>query len=158
MPEPVLCPSCGAEYVWTATTCSDCGVALVAGGSLETRTHEGLPPISELVCVRAASVGWARALSERLAEAGISHRIEVAHDDGDDGAERRPGVNLPFGVYVLPADLEAAAEVDAEFMQSQLPDLSRDAGAAPVDPESCPACGAATGGAAECPDCGLALA
>jgi hypothetical protein len=134
-------------------------VALVASGAAAPLSEAGLPAISELACVRAASVGWARALSERLAEAGISHRIEVAHDPDDDGAARRPGANLPFGVYVLPEDLEAASEVDAEFMRSQLPDLAGEPGtAAAADPETCPACGAATASAAECPDCGLALA
>ena len=159
MPEPRFCPACRAEYLWTATTCAECGVALVAADALEAVTEEGLPAISELVCVRAASVGWARALSQRLAEAGISHRIEVAHDLGEDGSERRPGANLPFGVYVLPEDAEAAAEVDAEFMQSQLPDLARDSAlaASAAELEHCPACGADTGAAAECPDCGLAL-
>jgi hypothetical protein len=159
MPEPVFCPSCGAEYLWTATTCSDCDVALAPAGAAAPATSETLPPISELACVRAASLGWARSLSERLADAGISHRIEVAHDLDDDGAARRPGANLPYGVYVLPDDLEAASEVDADFMQSQIPDLARDAGpSAAADLETCPACGAATAGAGECPDCGLALA
>jgi hypothetical protein len=158
MPQPILCPSCGAEYVWTATTCSDCGISLVAGGAAPQRDEQELPPVAELVCVRAAALGWARALSERLADAGIPSRIEVAREQDDDGSVRRPGANLPFGVYVLPADAEAAAEVDADFVREQLPDLSEHGGIAEGDdPDRCPACGASAAGAAECPDCGLAL-
>lgn len=157
MPEPVFCPECRSEYVPSATRCVECDVALVAEHALGEHRPDELPPISELVCVRASAVGWAQALSERLAEAGISHRIEATSDDEDEGSVRRPGANLPYGVYVRREDVEAAAAVDAEYMQSQIPDMP-DATAGDVDAESCPACGAATGADAnECSDCGLAL-
>jgi hypothetical protein len=157
MPEPLFCPECRGEFLATATQCSECGVSLVPASELERHASGAMPPVEELVCVRASSVGWAQALSERLAEAGISHRIEVTHDDSEDGSVRRPGANLPFGVYVRPEDSEAAEAVDAEFMRSQLPDL--ETGEEPSDdPDACPACGArAEAGAEECPDCGLAL-
>ncbi len=159
-PDPVFCPECRAEYLWNATLCVECDVALVASGALGDAAAEGLPAASELVCVRAAAVGWARTLSDRLAAAGISHRIEITHDDEEEGSVRRPGANLPYGVYVRQDDVEAALAVDAEFMRSQIPDLPGDheASLAAQDAESCPACGTAlTSDARECPDCGLAL-
>lgn len=159
MTTALFCPECRAEYLASATTCADCDVPLVPEASLESAAAQALPPASELHCVRAAALGWARRLSDLLAEAGISHRIEVAQDD-DDGSVRRPGANLPYGVYVRAEDLEAATEVDAEFMRSQIPDLDPDAGAAEAEDgdERCPACGAEVGAdAGECPDCGLVL-
>ena len=93
----------------SATRCVECDVALVAEHALEDHRPEELPPVSELVCIRASAVGWAQALSERLAEAGISHRIEVASDDEEEGSARRPGANLPYGVYVRPQDAQRAA-------------------------------------------------
>lgn len=158
MRDPVFCPECRAEYLPTATVCVECGVPLVSEGALSEHAVDDLPPVSELVCIRASAVGWARALSEQLVEAGISHRIEVAHDDSEDGTDRRPGANLPFGVYVRPEDAEAAAAVDAAFMRSQIPDLEHGDPSRDTDGEACPACGAVTpAGASECPDCGLAL-
>lgn len=161
MSNPVFCPECRGEYLSSATVCAECGVPLVSESALSESAVEDLPPVSELVCIRASAVGWARALSEQLVEAGISHRIEVAHDDSEDGSDRRPGANLPFGVYVRPEDAEAAAAVDAAFMRSQIPDLEHGDPSQPsedTDAESCPACGAdAPAGASECPDCGLAL-
>src|SRR5262245_28799404 len=102
----VNCPECGEEYLATTLECADCGVPL--GGLAATRaaaaapapaTADELPAISELVCVRAAALAIAKTLSEHLSEAGISHRIEAVHDDTEDGSMRRPGANLPYGVY-----------------------------------------------------------
>lgn len=158
MPEPVFCPACRAEYLWTATTCVECDVALVAENALDEAAVDDLPPVAQLVCIRAAAVGWCQALSERLVEAGISHRIEVTADDEEDGSVRRPGANLPYGVYVRPEDVEAATAVDAAYMRSQIPDLPETGGGAEVDAQSCPACGeAVTADTEECPECGLAL-
>jgi hypothetical protein len=157
MPDPVFCPECHAEYLWSATVCVECDVALVPESALGGRAASELPPVSQLVCIRAAAIGWCQALSERLLEAGISHRIEVAEDEEEEGAERRPGANLPYGVYVLPEDEAAAVAVDAAFMRSQIPDLPEADASAP-DAGSCPACGEAVSpDAQECPECGLAL-
>ncbi|MGH0028999.1 MAG: hypothetical protein ACQGVC_04355 [Myxococcota bacterium] len=156
MPDPVFCPECRAEYLWSATRCGDCDVALVSESALGDASVAELPPASELVCIRAAAVGWCQGLSVELSEAGIAHRIEVAADDEEDGTVRRPGANLPYGVYVREADAAAAAEVDAAFMKRQIPDMPEDAGGG--DDESCPACGEAVAASAdECPECGLAL-
>lgn len=158
MPDPVFCPECRAEYLWSATLCAECEVALVPASELDGSASEELPPVSELVCIRAAAVGWCRALSEHLVEAGISHRIEVAESDDEDGSVRRPGANLPYGVYVRPEDVGAASEVDAAFMRRQIPDMPEAEGGEAGADDTCPACGEATGpGVQECPECGLAL-
>jgi hypothetical protein len=155
---PVYCPECQSEYLGTATICGECGVALVSESALADAGAPELPPVSELVCIRAASVAWAQSLSEQLAAEGISHRIEVATDDLEDGSVRRPGANLPYGVYVRPVDVAEASRVDAAFMRSQIPDLPGEH-ESPSDPAGCPACGAeVASGSSECSDCGLALA
>jgi ssDNA-binding Zn-finger/Zn-ribbon topoisomerase 1 len=155
--EPLFCPECEGEFVATALACPDCGVALVTAAALEQREVESLPPASELVCVRAASVGWAQALSGLLAEEGIPHRIEAASEDGEE-VSRRPGVTLPYGVYVRAQDVEKAREIDTAFMKSQIPDLPDDHELAAPDAEGCPACGETLApDASECPECGLAL-
>ncbi len=158
MSEPLFCPECRSEFLATATRCADCDLALVPESALGDVAVEEMPPVAELVCVRAASVGWAQGLSERLSEAGISHRIEVAHDDEDDGSVRRPGHNLPYGAYVRPQDAEAAAAVDAAFTEYQIPDLPGAVEGGEVGEDACPACGAqVTPETAECPECGIVL-
>jgi len=152
---PRVCPECGEEYVPTALECVECRVPLVAPGARPAATARELPPIAELTCVRAASLDMARDLSERLSQAGISHRIQVAADLASDGALARPGANLPYGVYVRAADLPAAQRIDRDYLRAQIPDLPAEA---EVGGEGCPACGAPVApDATECPDCGLAL-
>lgn len=157
---PKVCPECREEYLHSAERCVHCDVALVLPDDAEEAAST-LPPAAELHCVRAASVGWAMALSDRLREAGIAHRIQAVGDDSDgDGSARRPGQNLPYGVYVLEADLRAATEIDTSHMSSQIPDLPEgfEIDRGEVD-DACPACGDPVDvDAAECPGCGLALA
>jgi hypothetical protein len=154
---PKRCPECREEYVHSATLCVHCGVDLVPESELsDVDGSEDLPPVSELVCVRASSVGWAMALSERLVEAGIPHRIQAAGEEGEEG-RGKPGQDLPYGVFVLEDDLEAATEVDAEHTEYQIPDIPEN-----FDPlaesENCPACGDPIDAEAnECGGCGLAL-
>jgi len=138
-------------------------VQLVHPEELEVREAETMPPIAELTCVRAASVGWVRALSGCLSEAGIPHRIDAlrGEDEGDESVQRRPNYRLPYGVYVRSEDAERASEVDASYMRSQIPDLpdGHEATGGAGDAESCPACGeGVTLDTTECPSCGLALA
>jgi uncharacterized protein (UPF0212 family) len=151
------CPECGEEYVSTAMQCVECRVPLVSGEFRGIAPAAELPPIAQLVCLRAATLAFARGLSEQLAHAGISHRIEAAHDEGEEVALRRPGANMPYGVYVRSEDLEAAVEVDREYMRQAIPDLEA-VGQQATGEEGCPACGAPLDpDAAECADCGLAL-
>jgi uncharacterized protein (UPF0212 family) len=155
---PKVCPECREEYVHVASVCIHCDVALVLEGEVPAEgAAEELPPASELVCVRASSVGWAMSLSEHLVEASIPHRIQAATSD-DDGERRKPGQNLPYGVYVLAKHEEAATRIDLAHTERQIPDVPEDFGQAEISADDCPACGgpiAAT--ASECSDCGLTL-
>jgi hypothetical protein len=119
-----------------------------------------MPPISELVCVRAASLGWAKGLSQSLAEAGISHRIEAVRDDDDDDAlSEAPNARLPYGVWVLEADLARSRDIDEDYLRGQIPDLPSEGTDVDMADDGCPACGESVPDSAdECPGCGLALA
>jgi hypothetical protein len=158
-----VCPQCEAEYLASAIECVECGVALVHPEQLATAEVEELPPASELTCIRAASVAWTRALSERLSDAGIPHRVEAMRegaDDDDDSVRKRPNFRLPCGVYVRPGDSERAARIDADFMRSQIPDLpeGHEISGGGEDAEACPACGERVSfDTTECPSCGLML-
>ena len=155
----LFCPRCRCEYLARVSECADCGVALVPEHALEAATQDELPDLSELQCIRAASVGWAQGLSLRLSEAGISHRIEAAAEEGAESVRGEPGATLPYGVWVRDADLPAARQVDEDFLRSQIPDLPEElSDAEPAGDDQCPACGTAVSASAEeCPDCGLVL-
>lgn len=160
---PKRCPECGEEYVHAASVCVHCDVELVLdgerppAGSAPTSERE-LPPVSELVCVRAASVGWALSLSEERLAVGIPHRIQAATSAEEEGSRQRPGANLPYGVYVLAEDAEAASSIDRAHTGRQIPDAPTDPGRTELRDDECPACGATVAASAEaCPDCGLAL-
>ncbi len=156
---PKVCPECGEEYVHAASVCIHCDVPLVLEAERPApRAVRELPPASELVCVRAASVGWAKSLSEQLEAAGIPHRIQAALGDADDDNRRKPAANLPFGVFVLAEHAEAAAQIDLAHTEWQIPDIPKDFGGSEISADACPACGQPVSAAqSECPDCGLAL-
>ena len=115
---PKLCPECEAEYVHTATRCAHCDVELVHADELVSAQAKDLPPASELSLVRAAGMGWVLALSERLVETGIPHRVDPL-EERDTGKGEPPG---PYGVYVLERDLEPARRIDAEHIAREIPD------------------------------------
>jgi hypothetical protein len=103
-------------------------------------------------------MGWAMSLSEHLVEAGIPHRIQAATSDDDEGSERKPGQNLPYGVFVLAQHEEAAARIDLAHTGHQIPDVPEDFGRLEISADDCPACGASIAPTeTECADCGLAL-
>lgn len=156
---PKVCPECREEYVHAASVCVHCDVALVLEGDLPDADRAAeLPPISELICVRASSVGWAMGLSERLVEAGIPHRVQAAGAEDDEGSQGKPGANLPFGVFVRPEDEAAASEIDLAHTEHQIPGIPEGFDPVSVSTDHCPACGdAILETATECPGCGLAL-
>ncbi len=150
---PKVCPSCAEEYVHSVSRCVHCDVDLVAADALPAAPPSDLPPASELTAIRFASAGWALALSERLVEEAIAHRVEPASGDAPEAG--RAG---PYGVYVRAEDEARARAIDAEQLGREIPDLPDDWEGAAAAAEGCPACGAAVPeGAGECPDCGLAL-
>ena len=156
---PKICPECREEYVHVALVCVHCDAPLVLESEVPVGdAAEALPPVSELVCVRASSVGWAMSLSEHLVEAGIPHRIQAATEDADEGAQRKPGQNLPYGVFVLAEHEEAATRIDLAHTGQQIPDIPEDFAPSEISADDCPACGESIlPTATECSDCGLAL-
>jgi hypothetical protein len=154
------CPECREEYVHAASVCVHCDAPLVLEGEAmpAESAANAMPPASELVCVRASSVGWATSLSGLLAEAGIPHRIQAATSEDDEGTERKPGQNLPYGVFVLAEHEQAAAQIDIAHTERQIPDIPEDFGRSEISADDCPACGESIlPTATECSDCGLAL-
>jgi hypothetical protein len=153
---PKRCPECGEEYVHSVQVCPDCGVVLVLEGeSLPMRADE-LPPASDLVRVRTATPAWARSFSDLLAEVGIAHRVEP-----EDEPVRGTGVPTDArlcSVFVRPEDRERAAELDAEHLRSQIPDVPEEFAGSASEEGRCPACGEPADLAApECGSCGLAF-
>jgi hypothetical protein len=156
-----VCPECGEEYLPTVDQCIHCRVALVAAGAAPAPAPRELPPASQLLCIRAASLGFAQRLSQMLSDAGITHRLEALERDAEgpapSAAARGRFAEMPYGVFVREEDAAAAREVDQAHMRLQIPDLPDETVEAAAG-EGCPACGAAVAAdAAECPECGLAL-
>lgn len=154
---PKVCPECLCEFIASTETCSDCDVLLVHPDDIveESEEHE-LPPISELVAIRIASVEWIRGFSEVLQDADIPHRVGPPPDPGKKAAAERRSHELGMAIYVLPDDHEQAVVIDNEFLRSQIPDAAESDGGMQSDADGCPACGEAVGpDDAECGSCGL---
>ena len=152
-----ICPSCEEEFTLAATECPDCHVGLVAPG--EQAAPEAppvFPETSELHCVRVGPLPWTRALSDKLTEAGIAHRVEPdTRTEAEGGVDPRHfgGEDL-YGTWVRPEESESAGGIDAQLFAplevEQAPDAMGD--------EACPACGAVLAAdALECSDCGLSF-
>jgi uncharacterized protein (UPF0212 family) len=149
------CPECGGEYVHTVLLCAECGVALVLAGE-PLRVREDLPPSSELLKVRSATLSWARSFSELLAEAGIPHRVELEGEVMQ--AAGVPADAQQCSVFVRAEDREEAMRLDALHLRSQIPDVPDDYAPGSIDEGRCPACGEPADLAApECASCGLAF-
>ena len=114
---PKVCPECESEYMHTVTSCVHCDVELVHFEERVAAPANELPPASELSLVRAAGMGWVLALSERLVEAEIPHRVDPL-EERDEGSGTPPG---PYGVYVRERDLDAARRNDAAHIANEIP-------------------------------------
>jgi hypothetical protein len=104
----------------------------------------------EYQLLRSATFDWTHALSARLEEEGVPHRVTPV-------GERRSTDGL-WAVYVPFSELELAHEIDREVMLELFPDLPEDFDPAAHDTGQCPACGEpVTEGATSCASCGLAF-
>lgn len=163
-----LCPRCGSEYQLWVERCLDCGASLVHGregqGAEAAVRVEGMGVVEEpaippeCVHLRTAAVDWIRRLSEDLDEAGIRHWATP------------PAWRRDPSLYVLPADQEAALEVDRWRYAVEVPEVApEDAVPPPVrtrrrersddlDVKICPSCGGEFQLRVEtCVDCGVPL-
>jgi hypothetical protein len=155
-----LCPNCREEYTVVPTECVDCRVPLVFDHEIEPEiAAEEFPQIDELECLRLGPLPWSQALSSALGEVQIGHRIEPdTRSEEEGGLDPRlfDGATI-FGVWVRPADLEAAQEVSTVVF-AHVDGREEDAPDAAID-EECPACQSPLAtDASECPDCGLSFA
>jgi hypothetical protein len=158
-----VCPRCGGEYRLDIERCADCEVDLVFPAEAEEALLEAEPadldlPLEipfvsplhtlqlddDLVCVCCRSLGALQAVSGALDRAGIAHCLDPLQS-------RKEAACL----FVLPADGDAAAAIDAGLWSAPLVD---------DDPELraeltvCPACGTPHAlGVTECRGCGLVL-
>jgi len=151
---PKRCPECGEEYVHSVLVCAECGVTLVLAG--EPIPVRELPPASDLMRVRTATLSWARSFSDLLAEAGIAHRVEPEVDSAR--ASGVPRGEQLCSVFVRKEDREQAARLDVQHMRSQIPDVPENFAGGAIEDDRCPACGEPADLAApECASCGLAF-
>lgn len=104
----------------------------------------------ELALLRSANLDWVQLLVERLEQAEIScHVASVGEKCVRNGT---------WAVYVRPADVPRALEVDAAVLREVVPDVPEDFDPAALDTGRCPACEEPVlEGASECASCGLAL-
>ena len=150
---PKLCPSCGDEFVHSATRCGSCDVDLVGADTPLDPVRDQLPASDELVPLRAENAAWVDSLGARLAREEIPCRVEVL--DGAGGRGPR-GSDHSLVLLVRRQDLERAREIDHALLRSQLPDMPEDVDTSVSETEHCPACGSSIAeDATECPDCGL---
>ncbi|HKC50355.1 MAG TPA: zinc ribbon domain-containing protein [Myxococcota bacterium] len=104
----------------------------------------------EFQLLRSATFEWTHALSARLEEEGVPHRVTPV-------GERR-ATDVQWAVYVPFTELELAREIDREVMLELFPDLPQDFDPAALDTSRCPACQEpVVEGAAICASCGLAF-
>jgi hypothetical protein len=155
-----VCPRCGEEYVLTASTCVDCGVALGFEGPVAGAAAPAfdLPAAEDLVAVRHAEVSWIEGLAAALADAGVPSRVELP-TAADERRVQGAGMGaIRCTLYVRVQDVASAARVDADYARTQVPDLPEDAASAWEEAEACPGCETPLApDAVECPECGLAF-
>jgi ribosomal protein L40E len=153
-----ICPRCGEEYVHSAQTCAECGVALGFEAPAEPERLE-LGPAEGLVALRNAEVPWIEGLAQALAEAGVASRVELPTEIDANRVQGRGTGALRCTLYVRSEDAAAAARVDAAFARTQVPDLPEEADAGWGESQGCPGCGAPLAAdAEECGECGLVFA
>jgi hypothetical protein len=160
-----ICPSCGGEFQQWVTSCPDCAVPLRAASADAPppdprAAAREFPPARELVCIERGDPRALHEIAERLQAAGVSCRIDAYPPDEPIrlGGRRGSGVATSFGIYVLPAEVDAATRLRTELVRESLPDAANLELASGSELSACPACGEPLADAArECAACGLAF-
>jgi RNA polymerase subunit RPABC4/transcription elongation factor Spt4 len=151
--DSVFCPNCKVGFAPDTATCPICKIPLTSEDDFGDESAEILEPvildddISFLKELRTADVDWIHHLQDRLAEAGIPHRIEQPHPP-----------RMLFSVYVRPEDLPTAKDIDEKVFAVEVPDSQGIPDVEDLDFSSCPGCGNRLGeNDLRCSSCGLDL-
>ncbi len=154
--QEVFCPRCKVGFAPDTVVCPICKSSLVSEDVAEDELDETPAPViltddlSSLEGVRTADLDWIHHLQDKLAEAGIPHRVELV-----DPSSRRQKY---FAVYVRPEDFPRAREIDAKVFGTEVPDAEGMPRVEELDFWSCPACGNRLGEKdLKCSSCGLVL-
>ncbi len=149
----VFCPRCKVGFAPDTVVCPICKSSLVAEDVAEDELDQTPAPViltddlSSLEGLRTADLDWIHHLQDKLAEAGIPHRIELSVP-----------LRKLFSVYVRPEDHPRAREIDASVFGEEVPDAEGMPSIEELDFWSCPACGNRLGEKdLECSSCGLVL-
>jgi RNA polymerase subunit RPABC4/transcription elongation factor Spt4 len=151
--DSVFCPKCNVGFAPDTAICPICRVPLTSEYDFEDEPGEAPEPVildddlSSLKELRTAGIGWIHHLQDKLAEAGIPHRIEQSHPP-----------RMLFSVYVRPEDLPRAKDIDEKVFAAEVPDSEGMSHVEDLDFSSCPGCGNRLGeNDLKCSNCGLDL-
>ena len=148
----VVCPQCKVGFAPDTAVCPICKISLVS------EDEPGEPPapviltddLSSLEGLRTADLDWIHHLQNKLAEAGIPHRVELV--------ELSDPRQKFFSVYIRPEDHTRAREIDAKVFGVEVPEAEGMPRVEELDFWSCPACGNRLGEKdLKCSNCGLVL-
>ncbi len=153
--DSVYCPKCKVGFAPGIAVCPFCNIPLTSERDVEVEEEPSEIPepvileddLSSLKELRTAYVTWIHHLQDKLAEAGIPHRIEQP-----DPPDRS------FSIYVRDEDLPSAREIDDKVFAEEVPDSEGMPHMEDLDFTSCPACGNRLGeNDLKCSSCGLVL-
>ncbi len=151
--DSVVCPKCKVGFAPDTAICPICKIPLTSEDDFEDESQEIAEPVildddlSSLKELRTADVGWIHHLQDKLAEAGIPHRIEQPDPP-----------RMLFSVYVRPEDLPRAKNIDDTVFAVEVPDSGGMPHLEDLDFSSCPGCGNRLGeNDLKCNSCGLDL-
>ncbi len=155
--DSIVCPRCKVGFSPDTVVCPICNSSLVSEDQFEDESEDEFEEIpaaviltddlSSLKELRAANPEWIYHLQEKLAEAGIPHRIETS------GRRFRHCT-----VYVRQEDLVKAKEIDDRVFAQEVPDGEGMSRPEELDFWTCPGCGNRLGEKdLKCSSCGLVL-
>ena len=134
--DSVFCPKCQVGFAPGIPVCPFCNIPLTSERDVEDEPGEIPEPvildddISSLKELRAADVSWIHHLQDKLAEAGIPHRIEQTDPP-----------RMLFSVYVRDEDFPRAKDIDEKVFAEEVPDSEGMPHVEDLDFSSCPGCG-----------------
>src|SRR5512135_3141376 len=133
--DSVYCPKCKVGFAPGIAVCPFCNIPLTSERDVEVEEESGETPepviieddLSSLKELRTAGVDWIHHLQDKLAEAGIPHRIEQSDPP-----------SMSFSVYVRPQDLPRAKDIDEKVFAVEVPDSDGMPHVEDLDFSSCP--------------------